>query len=133
MGLDSAFLCYGHACFRASHCDDVNLQDNARATSYLLGGYLTTLNKYPDYFSVFKVSHWDAEFESLTTLNPNVNSLGFDNKMMIKVHYNRDFIGKNYVPAPGLEPAAFGLMSSCQGVTLLTGIRISPINHFDPW
>ena len=43
---------------------------------YLLGGYLTTLNKYPDYFSVFKVSHWDAEYESLTTLNPKVNRRG---------------------------------------------------------
>ena len=43
----------------------------------------------------------------------------FNSNMIVQVHFNR-----------GFEGATFWLLSSCQGITFLTGFCISPINHF---
>ena len=42
----------------------------------------------------------------------------------IEVYLNRDFMRKNILPAQGFEPLTFWLMSSCLGITFLTGIFI---------
>ena len=48
-------------------------------------------------------------------------------KMILQAHFNRDFMIKNHLPAPGFEPMTLG--SSSQG-TFLAGICISPSDHF---
>ena len=43
-------------------------------------------------------------------------------KMIIQVHFKRDFTRTNILPALGFEPMTFRLMLSWQGITLLWGL-----------
>ena len=52
--------------------------------------------------------------------------------MFVKVRLNDDFVRKHHFPAPGFEAAIDPLASSCQVITFLTGIYISPIEHSAP-
>ena len=56
----------------------------------------------------------------------------FHGKMIVQVHFYRDFTRKNILQPSGLELMTFQLMFSCLGITFLTEICIFPIKDFAP-